>query len=578
MPDHATVQSTARSGKSYGIIKRATEEMDDERIVYLAPTHEEAKATVKKWRKHGIEPGYLVGQQRARQDYDITCTGSLDPSFNPANPTEARKRDDVNAYQSLMTTVQNKQVVVTVPELLNKVGEYDWLIMTEEAAFKRMLSSPIQILDIKRVYGYDRRQMGSITRYESKMDNLIDEIDSLQQTDEIHDIIYEAAKAVQDICYIVKEWLPKDWHGVDKDFEELRAKVDDRLNGVARANIPDFERVFTRLQNYNRIETLILNVIYYDGLLVYGHGESEDDRNDNRKQMFAVGDTERVFRPIDDDVTLWLGGNSIPAMTEFHELVHGDPPEPVGFLNGYEPIRDALDDNIVIKYTGRDNQNQQSRDVQDTIEQVQALNTDASSLIISGSSKYCADHATKIQKCITPSADDTLSDVKDYARNGMSVAIPENSQFSEGVDTPEFNMGAIYNGKFAAPRESYIEEKTGDNSLLRAERIRATQNAILRPSNIPNGHGGVTGTGKTPIIVPSYHVDSAIFDLFEEYDITVYETDDMSEVRRLIIKLLGLDAEEHDGDIKSRDSLPPRIKEFNEIFDEPAASASAVTH
>ena len=43
-----------------------------------------------------------------------------------------------------------------------------------------------------------------------------------------------------------------------------------------------------------------------------------------------------------------------------------------------------------------------------------------------------------------------------YADNGMSVAVPENGRFTEGVDSHFFHMGAIYNGNFATPREDFI--------------------------------------------------------------------------------------------------------------------------
>lgn len=563
---HATVQGTARSGKTHGITQRACEAWDGEKIVCLSPTHEEAKAWIDKWKQHNVTPAYLVGEEHAREQYDLDTSGPVDMSKEAITPTDAQDYEGCNAYQSYVMNAVEADVIVTVPELINRIDDYDWIIATEEAAIKRLTASPMPVMCVQRYENpyldMTDRNINEALRGGNTCLDIIDDIEALDQTDDVHDAIYEAAKCIVDMSEMVSDWVPRGWEGVQDDWMNLVTDIERRLEQMKDVQKPAFHKVYQRLQNYNRVDTEILNTLYYDGILQYGNSD------DNRKQLFYVGDTERSYVPIEDDVTVWLGGNSIPMMTKFHEIVHGDPPEPIGYKNDYAPLRKALDDNIVIKYTGRENQNQQSRDVQKTIEQIQQLSPESpSSLLISGSSEYTAEHAERIKQCTRPTGNDDLDTIRDtyLSKANMCVVFPENSQWSEGVDIPEAQMGAIYNGHFAAPFEEYIKEKTGDPTLLRAERVRAAQNATLRPSNIPSRTEGVIGTGKTPLLVPSYHVPDEIFDLFEEYDLNVYQADDIAEIRRLLITVLDLEAEEYDGKIMAEEDLPPKIKKFREL-------------
>lgn len=563
----ATIQGTARSGKSYGIVKRALEEKTDERIVYVCPTHEEGKATMQKFKQMGETPARLIGEERARRQWNLSSSGQFIPNCGKITPDGAQDLDGANQYHSYASEAVSHDIIITVPELLHKIDDYDLVIMTEESAFSRMVSGPVPVINVRKwnASGHaDRYIEGRIDGDRGTYTTVIDQINEKDRVDELDQAIREACNTILDIDKVVTEWTPSGWDGVDEGWSELVKRTKEILDQVRDWSHLDTGDLYTRLQNYNRIDDIAMNTLFCDGVLEYG--------NDEKKQMFYVGDTDRLFVPMEQDATLWLGGNSIPAMSEFHDIVHGDVPEPIGYKNDYEPLREALSQNIIIKFTGCDNQNQQSRAIQNTIHQIQNLSVDSpSSLVASGSSQHTAEHAESIRMCTSPSGHDDISAIETFAKANMSVAIAENSKWSVGVDLPCFDMGAIYNGHFAAPREEYIYRKSGDPTLLKAERIRAAQNATLRASNIPT-RDGVDGTGETPMLVPSYHVPDAMFELFEEYDLNVVECETIAEARALLVDILDMDAQEHEGDIVATDDLPPRIKKFRELLDDEATA------
>lgn len=570
LDQHITMQSTARTGKSYEMLKKLSEQMTDERVVYFSSAHSEAKEQLKKLRhEFGIDACYLIGQERARNEYDLSTTGDVTNSFRPHTPEEAKQRDDVNQYQCLVAAAADAQVVVTVPELKDKLGDRDMVIMTEEAAFSRMMAQGIGLVSVERVKGNDRSISSELLDMEDKLQGILDEIDDLEQRDHIHTVIRTAIRTLLDICNIIDEWRPSHYQEGKDNWDVLKEDVTERLNQMAFERMPTFNELYTRLQNYNRVDKLLLNTIYWEGR-VHDRPGIFDYADGNKLSMFYLGDVERPMAPLWDDATYWLAGNSVPSMQWFHEVVHGAPPTPFKFADDecYTPVFDSIK---IVKYTGRTNLNQQSSDVQQIQEEIQKLTQDnISSLLVSGSSRHTAQHAERIRKCIVPSQQDDVDALHDYADAGLTVAIPENSRFSEGVDTPCFDMGALYNGQFATPVEDYIKEY-GWNldmhaaSLKKGEKMRAAQNSILRTSDVPDGEGGTEGTGITPVIVPDKHVPDEIWDLFEEFGVDVVETDDPTEARRIIIKVLDMNAEEYDGRIVDPDEAPDALHAFDKL-------------
>lgn len=553
--EHVIMQSIARTGKSHTLIGESCKLRDDEKIVYLSGSHSEARASVKKYRKHGYQVCYLVGKARAKDKYDVSTEGAFDPSYVAMDPKDASLRDDINAYNGLIQGAKQADIVVTVPELVHKIGDFDWLIMTEEAAFDRMLSSEIKVIDVERFRGYDRSVSGTMHSHQPQAQAIIDYIDDLETTTAMHNWIRTSAQVIVDICSLLEDWSAADWHEVENTWDHLVEDVESRLNDIAFEEEADLHEARTWLMNhFNRAASPILNVMFADGVFTYDNG--------NRKQLFIVGDTDRCFIELPDDLTVWTAGNNIPAMEEFHNIVHGESPTVKPFYGGYTPVQDSI---VVLKHDGGRNPNEQSSQVQRVIEEVQSLEQNVGNLLISGSSHHSAQHAQRIKKCTTPGAMDDLEALRDYSENGMTVAAAENMWCVEGIDTPFFEMGALYRGEFATPREDYIAEKTGDDSLSRAEHIRAAQNAVLRPSDVPD-----EGTGTTPVIVPTMHVPDEIFEMFEQYGITVMETEGITDIRRLIIKLLDLEADEHDNRIVDPSEAPETIKPFDELFGETA--------
>lgn len=553
--EHLIMQSVARTGKSHTLIEESIKLRDEEKIVYVSGSHSEGEAQVSKFRRHGVRTCHLVGKERARSEYDITFDAPRDPSFVAMDPKEASLRDDVHGYHGLLQGAEAADVVVTVPELLHELDDFDWLIMTEEAAFDRMLSSEIKVMDVERLRAYDRSVKGTLHEYKSTALSVIDYIDELGATQPMHDHIDTAAQVIVDICNIIEDWSPGNWTQVEENWEGFVEDVNDRLDDIAYDTPPDLYKCRTWLMNqFNRATTPILNFMFADGVFTYENG--------NRKQLFVIGDTDRCFVELPSDLLVWTAGNNIPAMEEFHDIVHSDKPTVKPFYGGFTPVQDSIS---VVKMTGGRNPNEQSRKVQEIVEEVQLIEQDVGNLLISGHSEQSAQHAKRIRKCVNPGAHDDMDALRDYAENGVTVAAAENMWCVEGIDTPFFEMGALYRGDFATPREDYIAEQTGDDSLSRAERIRAAQNAILRPSNVPG-----EGTGSTPVIVPEMHVPDEIFEMFEMYGITVVEAEDVTQARKMIIRVLDLDAEIHHEMIVDPDEAPDTPRPFEALFKETA--------
>lgn len=524
--------STARTGKSYTMIKEAAKLIEDERVVYLSSAHSEARASYEKCIKHGLtDSAYLVGKNRARREYGVVTDTDkpYNDSFQPRTPEQAAKRDDINAYRAYQETAEAAQVVVTVPEKLESVGDRDWVIMTEEAAFSRMLSQSISVLDIE-MYNSNRVQIKkSFHDFSSSAQVVRDRLDKMD-TDGRHDPYISVINAIDNIINTIDDWMKLTWEEVKETWDELVSDIRRIIDEIVIPEEFTIEEAFRWLDDEKMVRNDFLNLMFADGVKTYS--------NEQRKQMFIVGDVEKVFTPLPDSLnTVWTAGNSVPHMEHFHELTHGGEYDIKPFAGGKTPVQESI---RVLKYTGGDNPNVQANRVQRSIEQLQNVDADASGLLISGSSQYCASHAKRIRKCTTPSQHDDLDSIKDYQDANMVLAIPENSQYSEGVDTPGFDFGALYNGRFATPREDYIKDKYGDRSLKKAEKIRAAQNSILRPSDVPDGNG-TKGTGLTPVIVPDMHVPDEIWTLFEEYGIKVYEDDDVSDIRRSLVAFINSD-------------------------------------
>lgn len=566
--------SIARTGKSYTMVGEAArllkhDEFEDKQIAYLSSTHSEAEATVDKFKEHSVvDVAYLIGQRKAEKEYNVSCGGDFPVGKSARSPQEAARLNCQNQYRAYELGCKDAQVVVTVPEKLEDIGERDWIIMTEEAAFSRILSTSVTAINVERLAGDDRSIKEKLSRRQDKFQNVIDEIDDKEQPAQAHSWIRTTCQKLIQISRRIENWIPANWETVEESWDTLVDDIERLLNDIAFEEPPDFDAAYSWLDRYQELRTDIMNVMFMDGTYTY--------ENDEKKQFFIIGDCERLFIPFPEDVdTLWTAGNSLQHMEHFHEIVHGDEYQVKPFLGGVTPVQDSI---RVLKYTGGKNQNIQANHVQQVIENAQRRlkpgAENVSAILISGSSKHCASHATRISRCITPSSNDTLEDVRHYLQHDFVVAIPENSRYSEGVDTPEADCGALYNGSFATPREDYMAEEYGRHDLKKAEKIRAAQNSILRPSDILDDDMKQYGTGITPVIVPDKHVPDEIWELFEEYGITVYEDDSLVQLKKTFITFLKTDKlEVHDGKILHVDEVPEEISDVKKLILEHGSSS-----
>ena len=542
------IQSIARSGKSYSVIGQLPDPNDwpdDFTAVYVSGKHAEAEAAYDKATEFGHNPVYITGEQRAREEHGISTSGAVQNTIIGNHPRDLQDFDDsINAHQSLIQKARNWHFVITVPELVDQINDIDLLITTEEAAFSRFQCEALKVADVERVNGWNRTVNSEFRGKKAEAERIMEEIDDRNQTDYVHNQLYTASQVIVDICEMFDDWCDGNFTRLAKSWEDFVDDVERRINDIGFEEPPVVSEVKNRLEHFNVDDKrFFLNVIFHDGLFTYG------DDDDNRKQLFLVGDTDKIFIDLSDDMNLWTAGNSIPHMQRFHEQVYGDYPENqneglITLYPEYGPIQEAHQDMVILRYEGGENPNQQSAHVQKTIEQVQT-STPSPGLIISGSSRHCASHAEKISRTFCPSEQDDLEDLEQMAtKANMNIAAPENSRYTEGVDTPWLEFAALYNGDFATPIEDYIAEEKGKERLKKWEKIRAAQNSVLRPCNIPDGNGGVEGTGKTPSIVPSMHVPDALFEMLEEwFDITVMDVEDPIELRRWMLMFLDPDDE-----------------------------------
>lgn len=553
---HQMMQSPARTGKSHTLIGAAMEpHLDDQRKVYVGPTHNEARAAQEKFLYHDADSVvHLVGEELARDEYGISCDGRIDMHTWVSTPEEAaRLPDEINGYRTLCRCAQEADIVCTVPELIHDVGDFDMLIVTEEAALKRMMASAPKIVEAKKVKD-DRHIYNVVGKHKSRCQGVVDHIDDLEVVDYVNRTIREAALAIIDVCECIENWEPKNWADVEKEWGWVSDIIESKIDKVQPSERATFSQIRKRVDNFNRVKEILLSVIYSSGTHQYD--------NKMRKQLFLIGDVDRVFVDIDPDI-VWTAGNSIPLMRKFHDHVHGNPPEPKGFMGGYTPVQDCM---RIIKFTGRDNPNQQTATMNKIVDEVSYHAHEQSLLIPAGSSQYTSELANRHRKTTTMSDRDTLEDFKSYAEAGLNVSSPENSKFMEGVDSPWFDGSVMYNGRFATPVEDFIADEYGDDSLRQAELARAAQNAILRASNVPDGNGGVIGTGLTPSLVPSYHVPSGLFDMLEAFGFEVIEAENPVKARELFLEFLDPPTVTvHDGEIMPKSRVPDELMAFDEL-------------
>lgn len=566
---HIIMPSIARTGKSYTMIGEAAkllekEQFNDKRIAYICSAHSEGDAARQKFIEHGIDDvAYLMGQDRAKKEYSVNCTGEYPGSYSARTPEAAEKLNCENQYQALQKGNKAARVTVTVPEKLDAIGDRDWLIMTEEAAFDRMLSTSITVVDVERHMSDDRQFMQRLSGYyQDRLQDVVNYIDDLDRISQKHQWIQATCQKLLAVSRRIENWSPGDWSCVEDSWESVVEDVDNIMSELAFLEEPDLDATKTWLDNnFRDVTSVVLNAMFYDGVHAYSNGEN--------KQLFIIGDCDRLFVTLPDGFdTLWTAGNSVAHMEHFHDILHNDETEVKPFYGGVTPVQDSV---RVIRYTGGDNPNQQANHVQQAVTEFRnAFNKRRNmpgGLIISGSSKYCASHATRIRGCEQPSETDSLEDVRYALEVGQLLAIPENSRYSEGVDTPEAAFSAIYNGNFATPREDYMEEQYNQTKLKRSEKIRAAQNAILRASDVLNENTERSGTGVTPVLVPDRHVPEEIWELFDEYGIEVWEQEQIAQVKRLLIGFVELeeDLEVHDGRIQHSDHTPDDARQFMEL-------------
>lgn len=542
------MQSVARTGKSHSLIGELVDKAGEEdRPVYISSTHTEAYASWQKFRQHGVEAGYLIGKRRA-EEQGIIIEGDNVPGHLKALTPEAAKNlpENVNQYEIYRRSVANAKYAITVPELWDKIGDRNWLIATEEAAMMRMLSSTYKLIDIKREWPNNASFVSVLQKHENSAQKIIDYIDDLEQTEQkLHGPIRQCAQVVQDLINIIDNYNIGTWETVKNSFATLRKNLEDRLKRIAFEQEPDLYRIKNWLnEHFSRAGDFILNIMFYEDCIAYGDGtRNNKNDSDERIQLFMSGDQERPFVDVSSIENLWTAGNDMMKMRHFHKVVVGEVPDDdhqEKFLGKYTPVQESIE---VIKYTGGQNPNIQKNHMFKLLSQVQGVtDQDISSLVVAGSSKKCAWYASRQQESVQPATGDTVQSVNKMAKDGMSVTIPENSRFSEGVDTPHFDMGVLYNGNFATPWEDLMDTKRPTPIFKKAEKIRAAQNSILRPSDVPGDKPGeVIGTGKTPVVVPHRNVEIEIFDLFEAFDVTVIEIDNLVDLRRHVVDTIEIE-------------------------------------
>ena len=560
---HLTMQGIARQGKSYEIVRNIREELKADnfnRAVYVAPSHQEAQATRDKLVNMNVETAYLGGRRWARSGWgenDTPLNYSSDeyPEQTAKDPWDALEKihPEKNQYQAIVKGAQEARVVVTVPEKLDVVrtteNDFDLIITSEEASLSRLISSSVTIFESERTGYKTGTSMGALDGLTGTAEHIIERIGDLERTDRIHDDIEAVAKFILELPALIKESGVESWGENNNAYHDLVADIRARLAELQPE--ADFFETRKRLKNnYPGHARELLNILYHDpdddlqGVLTRADG--------NEKSIDIVGDTGRVFQDLPEDATYWFAGNDITLMTEVHEKIHGDPPEPVRYMDDFAPVMGGV---TVVKLATDRSPNQQVADVAETIGK---LNSGTG--IAFGGSKVRADRAKqKIPGLWYRPAENVrdLSAIRKRASCGMNLALSQNSIFAEGVDMETFDYTAIHTGRYRTPRKSYIADKSGNATPKFAEFMRGNQNAGLRAADVPaDGDPNQTqGTGQTATLMPAKQVPNNLFAMFKKFDMDVIEVETVEEAAETLQAII--DQAEIGGSVSTDVAIEP---------------------
>lgn len=555
--EHMTLQGIARQGKSYQFVQNIRQELEAdnfERAVYVAPSHQEAQATRDKLVNANVDAAYLGGRRWARSGWgenDTPLNYSSDeyPEETAKDPWDALEKipPEQNQYQAIVRGAQQSRVVVTVPEKLDVVrtteNDFDLIITSEEASLSRLISTSVTIFESERTGYKTGTNMGALDGLTGTAEHIIERIGDLERTDRIHDDIEAVAEFILELPALIKESGVEQWGENDNAYHDLVADIRARLSELQPE--ADFLETRKRLKNnYPGHARELLNILYHDpdsdlqGVLTRADG--------NEKSIDIVGDTGRVFQDLPEDATYWFAGNDITLMTEVHEKIHGDPPEPVRYMSNFAPVIDGV---TVVKLATDRSPNQQVADVAETIGK---LNSGTG--IAFGGSKVRADRAKQKIPGLWYRPAENVRDlwaIRKRAGCGMNLALSQNSIFAEGVDMETFDYTAIHTGRFRTPRKSYIADKSGNATPKFGELIRANQNAGLRAADVPadDDPTKAQGTGQTATLIPAKQVPNNLFAMFKEFGMDVIEVESIDEAAETLQAII--DQAEIGGDVST---------------------------
>lgn len=518
--------SVARAGKTWTLTNLAANNIEDKRAVYIAPTHDEAHETYEKFTEnHGADCVWLCGERYAREKYDVTTTGDPHPGMTVRTPEQASEFDNFNAYATLINSAQNAQFVVTVPELMDRVGDYDLLLCSEESAMSRLTSGSNRLVEAQRSPGNRARVHGDVTEVESRLKSVMDKVQDQEAHHKHHKAIREAVNSLLNISWKIRQWNPATWDDVQESWKKLLADIQTEVTACSPNHDFEVTKIETYLSGYQSVEGLIKNMIYKDGLFTY-------ENSSGRHQLFLCSEPNTVTKPVDEDATIWLAGFAKHDLDLFHREIGGEePPEPYA----YTPQTPVLDETQMVFYTGGKNSDQQTGILRNAIREIQNSSPMTSIFTVEGNSDRAATLAESAQRSWTPSHQDDKADLKEASASGFQVCAAVTSRFSKGIDTPFFDVGAMTHGRFAAPLEDYIAENEGDRRPKLATVGQAAQNALLRTANTPSADSRDT----TPVLTGDRHVPDVLVEVLKAYGANMMWLEDIDQVIKLILRIVS---------------------------------------
>lgn len=544
-----SIQSVARGGKTYTLTQLAVQNIIDKRVVYIAPTHDEARETYKKFTEnHGVDAVWLCGERYAREHFDVKTDGQPASGVTIRNPEQAGRYTEFNAYATLVQSAQQAQYVVTVPELMENVGEYDMLLSSEESALRRMTTGTSRLLEVQRTFGNRAEMHPDINNMAYHLERLMDQIEKQEALHAHHKAIRDAVNTLLNINHKVENWRPNTWNDVDRDWNKLLKDVNSELDAYEIQWDFEISKVKNYLKSFQSIQNLIINMIYADGTFTYSN-------KSGRNQLFLCSKPGTVITPVPEDVTVWLAGFAKHELDFYHTILQPDiePPEPYAYM----PKTPVIEETEFVISTSGKNPDQQTGIIRKALGRIQTLAPHLSIFTVEGSSDKAAANAQTTKRSWTPSPPDDKSDLMAASDAGMQVCCAVTSRFSKGIDTPFFQIGAMSHGKFATPMEDYISEKTGDLAPKISTVCEATQNALLRASNTFSD-----GTDQTPVLTGDRQIPDLLVKVLEAYGAALEYFDEIDDA---IMKIIEVADQSHYEEIQSQEN---ELKEFDTLLDD----------